>query len=207
MSSIWAQVRGCLLNMWADCDAPYTGIDISRKMVRKARQRHSQHGRFLKGDTRHLERVAGLHPASFDAAVYLLSIEDMNPLETVIRSTAWALKPGGRVVILMRHPCFRVPRQSGWGDDKGRKLRYRRVDSYLTPLSVPMKPYEHNQSGVTISFHRPLSAYINSLAAHNLMIDYMDEIITHNQGQGKAERRANAEIPLFLALRARGLAD
>ncbi len=183
--------------------AVYTGVDVSRKMIAAARRHHRGEGRFLRGDARYLNRVSALRPASYDAVVFLLSIEDMNPLDDVIRSAAGTLRKPGRVVILMRHPCFRVPRQSGWGEDPNRKLRYRRLDSYLTPLSVPMKAYEHSDSGRTISFHRPLSQYINTLAAEGLAVDYFDEIVTHRSAANRAERRANEEFPLFLALRAR----
>ena len=195
--------QGVLASHIADHAAHYTGIDISRKMISTARQRHNRQGYFLRGDVRRLQRTNELEESSFDAAVFLLSIEDMNPLEEVIQAAAWALKPAGRVVILMRHPCFRVPRQSGWGQDEGRKLRYRRVDRYLTPLSVPMKPYQRGKKGTTISFHRPLSQYINALAQNALLVDQFDELVTYQQGSSKAEKRANAEIPLFIGLRAR----
>lgn len=195
--------QGVLAPHIADASAVYTGVDISPKMLSAARGYHASRGCFLRGDARHLNRVSALRPHSFDAAVFLLSIEDINPLEDALASAAWALGPGGTIVIFMRHPCFRVPRQSGWGHDEGRKLRYRRVDSYLTPLSVPLKAYEHSRTGTTISFHRPLHHYINALAAHGFAVDYLDELITYEQGQNRAERRANEEFPLFLALRAR----
>jgi SAM-dependent methyltransferase len=194
--------QGVLAPSIADCGAQYTGIDLSRKMIAIAKQRHKRHGRYLVGDVRHLHKLPGIQPASYDAAVFLLSIEDMNPLDQVIKAAAWSLREAGRVVILMRHPCFRIPRQSGWGHDDQRKLRYRRVDHYLTPLSVPMKQH---QRGVTISFHRPLSEYINALARHRLMIDRLEEIATFRQDDDKAARRADSEIPLFLGLRAKAV--
>jgi hypothetical protein len=45
-----------------------------------------------------------------------------------VASAAWALQPGGRLVLLLTHPCFRIPRQSNWDWDQGSRLRYRRVD-------------------------------------------------------------------------------
>ena len=67
-----------------------------------------------------------------------------------------------------------------------------------------MKRYSNAPSGVTISFHRPLNHYIKALAAHGFWLDYLDEITTYQSGSSRAERRANEEFPLFLALRARG---
>lgn len=197
--------QGVLAASIADFGAHYTGIDISRKMIAIARQRHKRRGRFLCGDVRHLQHMNGLRAHSFDAVTFLLSIEDMNPLGQVLAAAAWAVRAGGQVVILMRHPCFRIPRQSGWGHDAQRKLRYRRVDHYLTPLSVPMKPYRKGSRGVTISFHRPLNEYINVLATHRLLIDRLEEIATFRQDEDKAARRADTEIPLFLGLRAQAV--
>lgn len=197
--------QGVLAPHLADRGVAYTGIDISRKMISTARKRHRGCGRFLRGDARYLNRVSAVRAGSFDAAVFMLSIEDMNPLEEVIQSTVWALRRTGRIVLLLRHPCFRVPRQSGWGHDPDRKLRYRRVDSYLTPQSVPMKAYEKSDTGVTISFHRPLHHYINTLAGHGFMVNYLDELVTFKQTRDRAERRANEEFPLFMALRAQGI--
>jgi len=197
--------QGVLAPFISQHNATYVGVDVSPRLLNLARRRHAAYGRFIHADARHLPRLQYLSPASFDAVVFMLSIEDMEPLNQVIHAASWALREGGRVVILMRHPCFRVPRQSGWGHDEQRKLQYRRVDRYLTPLSVPMKPYPGQSRGVSISFHRPLGHYINELVQQNLLIDSLREITTYQQGQTTAEQDAFAEIPLFLALRARKL--
>ena len=59
--------------------------------------------------------MTGIGQADFDSAVFLLSIQDMDPLEDVVASVVWALKPRSRVVLLMTHPAFRQPRHSGLG--------------------------------------------------------------------------------------------
>ena len=183
--------------------ASYTGVEISRRLVGLARRRHGRQGRFLCGDARRLPTVPGVSAESVDAVAFLLSIQDMNPLADVLCSAAWALRGGGRLVILMTHPCFRVPRQSGWGHDARRHLKYRRIDRYLTPLSVPMKCYGKRRRGATVTFHRPLSHYVNGLADCGLLVDCLREICTHNPGRDRAEQCAFAEIPLFLGIRAR----
>lgn len=191
--------------------AHYTGVDASPRLLEKARRRHGRHGIFLPGDACHLDRVEGLRAGSYDAAAFLLSIQDMDPLEDVLASAAWALKPGGRAALLMVHPAFRVPRGSGWGWDGSRKLRYRRVDAYLTPRAVPMKSLKtaSGQTRPTRSFHRPLSAYVNALASGGLLLERMVEVPAYTihsppgPDESKADERARQEIPLFLGLRAR----
>jgi SAM-dependent methyltransferase len=199
--------HGVLVPYIAKAGAKYTGVDVSEKLLRLARKYHGHQGKFVLGDARRLAKLPGLHPAEFDAVVFMLSLQDMEPLQPVLNSASWALKPGGSLVLLMTHPCFRVPRQSGWGWAEKRKLQYRRIDRYLTPLRVPMHAYPGKKAGVTLSFHRPLSEYINCLATCGLLLDRMKEIPTYKVhtavAHAKAKDLADQEIPLFLGLRAR----
>lgn len=185
-----------------DARARYTGVDVSPKLLELARERHPKAATFLQGDACRLEFTTGLTAHSYDAALFLLSIQDIDPLDSAIRGAAWALKPGGRLVMLMTHPAFRIPRQSGWGVDDGRKLTYRRIDRYLTPLDIPMKPYP-GQEGVSISFHRPISEYINTLGEYGLLIEAMREIPSFKADDPDSNNPAEKEIPLFLGLRAK----
>lgn len=183
----------------------YTGVDASPRLIDFARNHHHRDGRFMVGDAGDLSGQKDLRAGSFDAGVFLLSIQDMDPLAPVLESAARMLKPGGRLVLLMTHPAFRIPRQSGWGWDEGRKLQYRRLDRYLTPLPVPLKSYGE-RGGVSRSYHRPLQDYVNGLGAVGMAIDRMDEIPTFKVAdpgpKASAVNTANKEIPLFVALRA-----
>mgnify|MGYP001313761519 CR=1 FL=1 len=203
--------QGVLAPPITQAEARYTGVDASPRLVALARQHHGRLGRFLVGDARDLAAIPELRQARFDAAVFLLSLQDMDPLDRVLGSVARSLKPGGRVAILLTHPAFRVPRQSGWGWDEKRKLIYRRVDRYLTPLAVPMKAYPgRDNKATTRSFHRPIEAYVNGLADQCMLVDRFDEIPGPKGpafgASARAERLASQEIPLFLALRGRQVA-
>jgi len=203
--------QGVLAPHIARAGGTYAGVDASPRLLDLARKHHAGAGRFMVGDARKLQSVAGLQAASFDAAVFLLSLQDMDPLEPVLESAAWALRPGGRVVILLTHPAFRVPRQSGWGWDEGRKLVYRRIDRYLAPLAVPMKVMPGKDAKTTRSFHRSIGEYVNGLSACGLLVDRMDEVPGHKStaavSNTRAENTARKEIPLFLGLRARKLLE
>ncbi len=199
--------QGVLAPYVTDAGAHVTVVDASAKLIAAAKRRHRslRNARFLVGDARRLQAVTGIGQADFDSAVFLLSIQDMDPLEDVVASVEWALKPRSRVVLLMTHPAFRQPRHSGWGTDEGRKLTYRRIDAYLGEMAVPMKSLGGGQP--TRSFHRPISAYVNTFADAGFATDAMLEIpdLPPDRRPGKAARgdaRANAEIPIFLGLRA-----
>jgi SAM-dependent methyltransferase len=196
--------QGVLAPHVARTGARYTGIDASERMIGLARRRHGHFGRFLVGDAARLSTLSGVGRGSHDAAVFLLSIQDIDPLEPVLTSVGWALRRRSRIVMLMTHPAFRVPRHSGWGFDPGRKLTYRRVDSYLSPMDIPMRSVGGEPP--TRSFHRPLSSYVNALARAGFAVDAMLEIpdLPPEQRPSVAWRSspANRDIPLFLGLRA-----
>jgi SAM-dependent methyltransferase len=196
--------QGVLAPYVAAHGAHYTGIDASPSLIEIARRRHGRRGRFLVGDARALSAVSGLRGQGHDAAVFLLSIQDMDPLEPIFASVDWALRNTSRVVLFMTHPAFRQPRHAGWGFDPARKLTYRRVDAYLGEMAVPMKSIGDAR---TVAFHRPISAYINGLASVGFAVDAMVEIPdlpTAQRPRGRrAATRADEEIPLFLGIRAR----
>lgn len=199
--------QGVLAPYLVEEGARVTVVDASAKLISAAKRRHRslKGASFLVGDARRLPAVPGLEPGGFDAAVFLLSIQDMDALDDVVRGVDWALKDAARVVLLMTHPAFRQPRHSGWGVDEARRLTYRRIDAYLGEMAVPMKSLGGGPP--TRSFHRPISTYVNALADAGFLTDAMLELpdLPPDRRPGKAARgdaRANAEIPIFLGLRA-----
>lgn len=194
--------QGVMAHHVSKAGGRYLGVDASAAMIKFAKERRQGEGEFELGDARDLVGTTSLREGSVDVAMFVLSIQDMDPLSEVIASTARVLAPSGRVVLFMVHPAFRAPRGSGWGYDERRKLVYRRVERYLTPAAVPMKAYaEVSQAprGATISFHRPLQTYVTCLSANGLLIDALEELadpVSH------ADKAGSPEIPLFLALRA-----
>jgi ubiquinone/menaquinone biosynthesis C-methylase UbiE len=199
--------QGVLAPYLSDAGASVTVVDASARLVAAGQRRHGRRrgARFVVGDARRLPAVAGLEEGAFDAATFMLSIQDMDDLDDVVRGVDWALRPVSRVVLLMTHPAFRQPRHSGWGFDEGRKLTYRRIDGYLSEMAVPMKSLGGGLP--TRSFHRPISSYVNAFAEAGFATDAMLEVpdLAPDRKPGKAARgdaRANAEIPIFLGLRA-----
>jgi len=193
--------QGVLAHHVLKAGARYLGVDASAAMIALARKRREGVA-FEVGDARDLLGTTSLKPGSCGAAVFMLSLQDMDPLPAVIASAASVLEDGGRLVLFMVHPAFRPPRASGWGFDPQRKLAYRRVERYLTPAAVPMKEYAEvtaARRGATISFHRPLKDYFAALAGAGLVVDALDELADPVAAD---DQPGSSEIPLFLALRA-----
>jgi len=182
-----------------------TGMDLSPRLIELARQRSPQAIRYLVGDVRRLERLAD---GSFDAATCVLAAQNMDPVQPMLAEAARLLRPWGRLALVVTHPAFRIPRQSGWRWDESRKLMFREEARYLSPLKIPidMRPFKTPGQQLTWTYHRPIQEYVNGLAEVGLWTNALEEWPSHKVSQpgsaGRGENRARAEFPLFLAIRA-----
>lgn len=143
----------------------------------------------------------------FDGATCLLAIQNIDRPESVFRNANQVLKDGGTIVVVMNHPAFRIARQSAWGFEDARQIQYRRIDMYMSPLKIPIIAHPGaERSSKTISYHHPISFYINALTASGFAVIGCEELISNRVSdsgpKAKAENRARTEFPLFLALRA-----
>lgn len=184
--------------------ATVVGVDASPALVRRAGERAPRGVEFRVGDARTLDGIAS---ASYDGATLLLAATNIDPIAPVFAAIARVVKRAAPLVLVLPHPCFRIPRQSGWGWDDARQLQYRRVDRYATPLAIPIAVQPGAAPGKkTTHHHRPLAAYVAALAAAGFAITALEEWTsnrTSDPGRTKrAEDRARSEIPVFLALRA-----
>src|SRR3989338_8492164 len=144
----------------------YVGIDGSKPLIEKAKG-YSTH-RFMVAD---LTQSVDLQE-SFTHAAFILSLQNIADPSIALKTASKHLIHNGVLVIALNHPCFRIPRQSHWGLDEAKKLQYRRVDRYLTPLTIPI----HTHPGKTdtkssLSYHWPLSKLSELCFAAHLMIE------------------------------------
>ena len=191
----------------AELELKVTGVDASKKLIQLA-ERHSAKFPNLKYYIADAARLEALGNESFDAATCIMAIQNMESVHLVFKEVARVLKSTGRFVLVMSHPCFRIPRQSGWGFDEKRKLQYRRIDSYLSSQKIPIQMQPGYAPQIyTWTFHRPLSEYFTALAETGFLVEQLEEWASHRISQPgskkRAEDRSRQEIPLFLALKAR----
>ena len=181
------------------------GLDSSEELLKHAKGRSGASIRYHVGDA---GDAKNFEENRFDGIACLMAIQNIEKMDLLFKSASSWLKPGRHFVIVMTHPCYRVPRQSHWGWDEEKKLEYRRVDHYLTEANVPLltPPFADSKS-FTLTYHRPIQSYISALVQAGFCVDAMEEWISNKKSlpgkRSKAENRARKEIPLFLALRAR----
>ena len=180
------------------------GLDSSAELIACAQSRSEKGIRFHIEDSR---KPGILEGEKFDAIACILAIQNIDMLEPVFCNVARWLKPEGRFVMVMTHPCFRIPRQTHWGWDEEKRLEYRRVDLYATETPIPILTPPMVVSEVyTMTYHRSLQSYFKALSGAGLAADGLEEWVSNKVSQpgprSRAENRARKEIPLFLALRA-----
>jgi ubiquinone/menaquinone biosynthesis C-methylase UbiE len=184
----------------------YTGIDIALPLLNKANESNTKKNhRFVHGD---VTKKFPFEGKLFTHACMILAVQNVeNPL-LVFRNVAECLKPGASFIIVMNHPCFRIPRQSSWKVDAAQKIQYRRIDRYMSPMKIPIQahPGKGKVSSETLSFHYPLSDYTRWLKESGFVIEQIEEWCSNKTSEGgaaKMENRSREEIPLFMAIAAR----
>lgn len=180
----------------------YLGLDISPGLVNDAKRKdHNPNHVYKIAD---VTQPLPIKTANFTHGAIILALQNLEKPELTIQNTARCLLPSGKLVIVLNHPCFRIPRQSSWGIDSESKLQYRRINRYLSPLKIPITAHPgQTQSSVTWSFHYPLSTYSQFLRSAGFVIEKLEEWASDKESVGKASRmenRARSEIPLFLTI-------
>jgi ubiquinone/menaquinone biosynthesis C-methylase UbiE len=178
----------------------YTGIDLSKSLIDLAiQQRKNKQHTFVHGDIRDLPK-AFLEP-KFDCCALILALQDIDNAEAVIKSASRVLKPNGKLMIVMNHPHFRIPRQSGWEIKEGSNWLCRWESAYMSEMTIPIQI----KSSTVYHHHRPLSYYFKCLREASFLVDDLEEWVSDKISSGKnkkMENRARKEFPLFLYLSA-----
>ena len=139
---------------------------------------------------------------AFDAVVACLVFEHIRDVDEAIAEVARVLRPGGRFLFFLNHPLLQTP-NSGWIDDQVLEPpeQYWRIGPYL----IEDETIEEVEKDVFIPFiHRPLSRYVNAMAANGMLVEHMAEPAPPPGFLARAAEYAEAaSIPRLLLLRAR----
>ena len=180
----------------------YTGIDISEGLIDSAdKQKKSKSHNFQVADV----TLPITLNDKYDIGFIILAFQNFKNPEGAIQNFSKFIKPHGKVYLIINHPYFRIPRQSGWGIDEQKKIQYRRIDRYMTPLEIPisMQPSKGKESIQTYSYHNPLSFYSKIFQKNGFYIKEIEELCSNKKSEGsskKMEDRARNEFPLFMVL-------
>lgn len=180
----------------------YTGIDVAPSLVAEARKMDpSPHHNYLCADV--TKKI--ILEKTFTHATIILALQNMEDGEKVFENLAHLLLPNGKLIIVLNHPCFRIPRQTFWGVDSNKKLQYRRIERYGTAMKIPIEahPSQRERSASTWSYHHPLESYFSWMSRAGFVVENIEEWYSDKISTGSAakmENRSRLEFPLFMTL-------
>ncbi len=181
----------------------YVGIDLSSSLIQEAKKlSKKKENKFLIGD---IEKKLEIDKKDFDLAIFLLVLQGLKNPQKALKNAFDHLKVGKELIIIINHPCFRIPRQSSWEFDYKNKVQSRKISSYMSHMEIPINihPGKKDNNETVFSYHDPLSSYVKWLNLAGFVVINMDEILSDKMSTGKhkkMEDRARKEIPLFLSI-------
>lgn len=160
---------GVLTNKLARKGAIVVGVDPSKEMIRIANKEYGT-VKGIKFHNQSIQKFSSTINTKFDLAVSNMSLITIENLQTVMDSTYSLLKPKGKFIFNITHPCF-------WN-------QYRQYESDKTFQYMT----EHAQKGKfiitkdstglkspTTHFHRPLERYFECLSRASFVIEELVE--------------------------------
>jgi ubiquinone/menaquinone biosynthesis C-methylase UbiE len=190
-----------ILLKWINKEIEYKGIDISESLIKSAKKDLSKNQAFIKAD---ITKELSIEEKYFSHAFIILALQNIEDGEMVIKNAAKHLAPNGKFIIVINHPCFRIPRQSSWDIDDEKKLQTRKLNMYMSNLKIPIQVHPSKKSSpITYSFHHPISTYSDWLYKNKFAIEKIDELCSDKKSTGKKakmENRARSEFPLFMVI-------
>src|SRR5579871_5484220 len=173
---------GTMARRMADLGAHVLAADFSTGMLERARARSTAYGErieFRQVDATNEQQLLSLGEGRFDAAVCNQALMDMPTIEPALNALIRLIKPGGRFVFSVPHPCFNgmdVRKTLSEEDRDGQIIEQHTltIRSYLTPSTsrgqgIIGQPQPH------YSFDRPLSMLLGACFAAGFVLDGLEE--------------------------------
>jgi ubiquinone/menaquinone biosynthesis C-methylase UbiE len=164
--------QGILARQLATRGAIIVGVDISSKLLTFARQDEANSPLGIRYVLDDAQTLGTLADATFDAVVCNMALMDIPDLEATCRAITRVLRPEGRLVFSITHPCFQTP-HSGWIEESDGTMS-RAVRAYFAEGSWRSDNPEGVRGRVG-AYHRTLSTYVNALTDAGLVIEQLSE--------------------------------
>lgn len=201
--------NGLTSRRMAALGARVTAFDFAPQMIARAQAHDPGQIDYRVLDGCDEAALLTLGEGRFDAALCNMALMDMAEIQPLMNAVARLLRPGGRFVYTLMHPCFNGARMDHVAElieqDSGVEMIYAvKVARYLTPTT------EHGralaaQPSPQLYFFRPLQSLFAAGFAAGLVIDGLEEPAfppDHPAGRNPLGWSGKfSEIPPVLAVR------
>jgi SAM-dependent methyltransferase len=156
---------GYMAREMAGRGARVSGIDISPRMIGHARRIEAEAPLGIEYHALDAAEVAArFDAASFDLAVSCIALQDMPDPAAVLRGVASVVRPGGRFVASITHPCTDTPLRQWERDDHGGK-RWLCIDRYYERGPIDYTWLRWAYEFTTPALHVPLEDWFDWIVA------------------------------------------
>lgn len=203
--------NGYLSRRFARLGATVTAVDANAPLIERVRAREALAPLGITYHVADAARLTALADQAFDLVVCNMALMDIADAGGAIDEVGRVLRPGGRFVATMAHPCFDKVGTSGWAIEQiypvttiWRKMsRYREIAVTDLPWQIA-----EGQVVATRAHHRPLSWYVRALRAAGLLVAALEEPEPTEEFLAK-DRQGSwiAEIPLHCVIEAWKVAE
>jgi 2-polyprenyl-3-methyl-5-hydroxy-6-metoxy-1,4-benzoquinol methylase len=198
----------------AGLGAEVVAFDFAAQMIARARERTIQHASRI---TYHVldatdgAALLSLGVGRFDAALCQMALFDMAEIEPLMHTLARLLRPGGRFVFSVIHPCFNNPHIAPMAELQENEGAFRtlyavKVSGYITPTMTRGVAIA-GQPRLQVYFHRPLQMLLGVVFDAGFVLDGLEERAfppEHGAGRSPLTWGGNfSEIPPVLVARVR----
>jgi len=200
----------------AELGAYVVAFDFSERFIKRAKQRTPPNVKNIEYhvvDATDEQQILALEMNRFDAAVATMALMDMSSIEPLMSALSKSLKPGGRFVFSVIHPCFQTPETCKFAeqfetDGKITLWSGVKVAKYLTP-TVWKSQGIVGQPELQYYFHRPLSMLLRAGFDVGFVVDGLEEPAFKEGAneRGGLRWRDLPEIPPVLVMRMRLLEE
>ena len=174
--------NGQFARRMVELGARVVATDQSERLIELAKARTTENADridYRVVDATDAEELMALGKGRFDAAVCGMAIMDMPKIEPLLSALGQLLRPGGRFVFSVMHPCFNSAKHrlvlEEW--DRGGEFTQEysiKVSGYITP-TVEKGLAMSGQPEPQYYFDRPVSLLFNVCFSAGLVLDGMEE--------------------------------
>ncbi len=197
--------NGYLSRHFARAGAEVVGVDASAPIIARAKAREAKDPLGIRYLTADVTQRIPLESETVDVVASNMALMDMEDAGAAILEVARLLRPGGRFVASLSHPCFDQGSSSTWIMERffRRTQVWRKIARYRHPFADEMPWGIEERTVTTMGYHRPLSWYARALRDAGFLIRSLEEPEpTKEFIEGSPQGPYVVEIPLHLVIEA-----
>lgn len=194
--------EGRLARVLAEHGAAVSGCDVSPTMIQEAGRIESKSHYGISYFIHDLVKPLN-NGVKYDIAVVNLVLFNIFDFEKVITNLAKTLKPDGRLIISLLHPCFNITKSQWYNlrfiGYRGGEITFGIKKSYKE-RNVYKKDYLFKENVVNY-YHRPIESYVRELGRNRLLVDSLLEPVLELSQVYDKDTYHHHYLPRFLLIR------